>query len=84
MRQDLVNQFDFQKERVFAHVDDCNLKFIDTHTLKRFLKKCGVIADKKIIICIIRRFDLDCDSRLSKEEFLDGIQPLERFTRQTL
>ena len=32
--------------------------------------KCGVISDKKLLISIIRRFDMDSDARLSKEEFI--------------
>lgn len=52
--------------------------------MKRFLKKCGVIATKKLLISIIRRFDLDSDARLGKEEFFEGILPIEKFTKGSL
>ena len=46
--------------------------------------KCGVISDKKLLISIIRRFDMDSDARLSKEEFIRGIMPIEKFTKSSL
>ena len=76
MRQDLVSQFDFKVEKMYAYLDDCNLKFIDSAALKRFLKKCGVIANKSLLISIIRRFDMDADSRLGVDEFHEGIMPM--------
>jgi len=37
-----------------------------------------------LLIAIIRRLDLDSDARLSRKEFIDGIMPLENFTRGSL
>lgn len=67
-------------ESLYGVMDDCNLKFVDQVCLKRFLKKCGVLASKKIIISLIRRFDLDQDCRLSKDEFFEAILPIEKYT----
>jgi Ca2+-binding EF-hand superfamily protein len=69
---------------LFAKIDDCNLKFIDSKALKRFLQKCGAIVTRKLAVAAIRRMDLDSDARLSKPEFLHSITPLEKFTRNSV
>ena len=46
-------------------IDDCNLKFIDTVALRRFIMKCGTVPSAKQVLAIIRRLDLDADARLS-------------------
>ena len=71
-------------DRVDLLLDDCNLGFIDIVALKRFMKKCGVLASNELLLSIIRRFDIDQDTRLSQAEFLEGIIPIERFTKGTL
>jgi hypothetical protein len=35
-------------------------------------------------MAILRRFDLDGDCRLTKDEFFEGIMPLENFTRNSV
>jgi Ca2+-binding EF-hand superfamily protein len=65
-------------------MDDCGLGFIDQVTLRRFLKKCGVIASGKLLVSIIRRFDTDQDARLCHDEFMEGLMPIERFTKGSL
>ena len=65
MKQDLVSQFDFRVAKVDVLLDDANLGFIDIVALRRFLKKCGVLASNSLLLSIIRRFDLDQDTRLS-------------------
>lgn len=66
------------------NIDDCNFKFIDTSNLKRFLVKCCIYASDALLIAIIRRMDLDADARLCMKEFMDGVQPLENFTKGSL
>jgi hypothetical protein len=48
------------------------------------MKKCGVIPSKELLISIIRRFDLDSDAKLSRREFINGLIPIERFTKSSL
>ena len=52
-------QFDFRITKMEKLVDDANLGFIDLTALKRFLKKCGVIANNSLLLSIIRRLDQD-------------------------
>lgn len=65
-------------------IDDCNLKFIDSSALKRFLIKTRVYPSDDMLIAVIRRLDLDADARLSRKEFKDGILPMENFTKGSL
>ena len=37
LKQDLVESFDFNADRLWLMVDDCNLKFIDCTAMKRFI-----------------------------------------------
>ena len=37
-----------------------------------------------MIVSIIRRFDLDADAKLGMNEFLNGILPLEKYTKTSL
>jgi hypothetical protein len=62
-------------------IDDCNLKFICSSSLKRFLVKCQIYPKDELLIALVRRLDLDSDARLSRSEFADGIMPIENFTK---
>ena len=84
LKQDLATAYDFNLDSLYTCVDDCNFKFIDTSNLKRFLVKCCIYASDALLIAIIRRMDLDADARLSMKEFMDGVQPLENFTKGSL
>ena len=35
-------------------------------------------------MAIIRRMDLDADAKLNLKEFIDGVRPLENFTKNAL
>ena len=84
LKQDLATAYDFNLDALYNHIDDCNFKFIDTSNLKRFLVKCCIYASDTLLIAIIRRMDLDADARLSAKEFMDGVSPIENFTKGSL
>ena len=65
---------DYLQESVYGEVDDWGYGYIDIRNLYRFFKKNRSKATQEDCIAIIRRLDLDADSKLSKEEFLSGIQ----------
>ena len=52
--------------------------------MKRFLVKCCIYASDALLIAIIRRMDLDADARLSQKEFMDGVCPIENYTKGSL
>ena len=84
LKQDLATAYDYNLDSLYFNIDDCNFKFIDTSNLKRFLVKCCIYASDTLLIAIIRRMDLDADARLCMKEFMDGIQPLENYTKGSL
>lgn len=71
-------------ELLWSEIDDCNLKFIDSAALRRYLAKCTIYATDTLLIAIIRRLDLDADAKLGKKEFFDGIMPIENYTKNSL
>jgi hypothetical protein len=84
LKQDLASSYDFNLENLYNELDDCNLKFIDSSALKRYLIKCSIYPTDALLIAIIRRLDLDADARLSKREFFDGLMPIENYTKGSL
>lgn len=84
LKQDLATNYDCNYDDLYHEIDDCNFGFIDSSALKRFLLKCSIYASDLLLIAIIRRQDLDADARLNKEELIQGILPLEKFTRGSL
>ena len=62
-------------------VDDWGYKYIDIRNLYRFFKNNRSKATEEDCVAIIRRLDLDADSKLSKEEFLNGLKSQEPFSK---
>ena len=83
LKQQLVTSYDFSYDKLMMELDDCNLKFIDTSALKRFLNKNAVSFNSSTIVGIIRRIDLDADAKLNQREFFEAVLPLEGFTKLT-
>ena len=76
--------YDCNYDDLYHELDDCNFGFVDTSALKRYLLKCSIYASDVLLIAIVRRLDLDADARLSRKELLDGIMPLENYTKGSL
>jgi len=66
---------DFNQESVYQAIDDWGYGFVDSRNLKSFFRNNKYKATDDECICIIRRMDLDADSKLTKEEFLEGVKP---------
>lgn len=73
--------YDYSHEDAFASIDDFNYGYVDFSNLKRFLKKNGYIPTNKDLAAIIRRLDLNADSKLGKTEFIEGIKPVEPYSK---
>lgn len=71
----MASRYDYSIERLYKEVDDINYGYIDASNLKRFLIKSSIISNERLLIAILRRFDLDADAKLSKREFKEGIEP---------
>ena len=75
-KKDLENCSDFSARRAFKAIDELQYKFINEANLKIFLRKMGHQVVKKELVCILRRLDLDGDSKISFSEFAEGIKPV--------
>ena len=82
LKQRLECHADYTPELAFKCIDSTNIGFLDVKLMDNFFKS---LQSKNIHIednaAIIRRFDLDCDSRLKKEEFLKGIRAEEPYSK---
>lgn len=65
LKQELECCYDFSLSSCFKAIDDINYGYIDHNALKRFLRNVGHVGSDKEITAIIRRIDLDADSRLN-------------------
>jgi len=84
MKQELALDYSCVLEDLYHEIDDCNLRWVDTASLRRFITKCAIKTTDALLIAIVRRLDLDADARLSLSEFKDGLMPLENFSRGSL
>ena len=63
--------------KAFKAIDSENLKYIDEKSLRRFLKKIGNSPQKNELNAIMRRFDLDGDAKISFQEFVEALTPVQ-------
>ena len=75
LKQRLASAKDFNFKKAFRAVDDWSYGFIDKKNLTQFLRRNGAKASETDCFAIIRRLDLDCDARLTYQEFKDGLRP---------
>ena len=76
LKRDLEDCQDFSLLRAFKAIDEFNLNFINASNLKYFLRKMGHQVEKKELVCILRRLDLDGDSKITFPEFSEGLRPV--------
>lgn len=81
LKQEITLMYDYTHEDAFSSIDDFNYGYVDFSNLKRFLKKNGFIPTNKDLAAIIRRLDLNADSKLGKDEFIEGIKPVEPYSK---
>jgi Ca2+-binding EF-hand superfamily protein len=81
LKQEITVCYDFTPENTFHFIDDFSYGYIDFSNLKRFLKKNGYIPSNKDLAAIIRRLDLNADSKLGEQEFVEGIKPVEPYSK---
>lgn len=71
--------FDF--ERAYRAVDDWGYGFVDRKNLHSFFRKHNIKLSKAHLTAVIRRLDLDGDSKINKKEFLEGLTPDECYSK---
>lgn len=81
LKLDLEEIEDYDLKKLFKMVDKNRKKFIDKAAIKSFLKRMGHIVQPKEVVCILRRLDIDGDSRVSFHEFVEAISPISPETQ---
>lgn len=81
LKQEITLMYDYSHEDAFSSIDDFNYGYVDFSNLKWFLKKNGYIPTNKDLAAIIRWLDLNADSKLGKNEFIEGIKPVEPYSK---
>ena len=77
LKQDLEKFKKFSIRRAFKAIDSANFRYIDEVSIRRFLKKIGHSPVKGELIAIMRRFDLDGDAKVSFQEFVEALTPVQ-------
>ena len=66
---------------MYGTVDDWGYGYVDTRNIKGFFRNNKYKATDEDCVSIIRRMDLDADSKLTREEFLAGLRPQEPYSK---
>jgi EF-hand domain pair len=74
LRKELEYSYDFSTSRIFKAIDESRLGFINESNLRIFLKKMGHQPLKAELLAILRRFDLNGDSKISYSEFKEAVR----------
>jgi Ca2+-binding EF-hand superfamily protein len=81
LKQQLESALDYSEDAVYGTVDDWGYGYVDTRNIKGFFRNNKYKATDEDCISIIRRLDLDADSKLTREEFLAGLRPQEPYSK---
>ena len=73
LKLDLEEIEDYDIKRLFKMVDTQRKRFLDHGSIKQFLKRMGHTVQPKEVYCILRRLDVDGDSCVSFDEFVEAI-----------
>jgi Ca2+-binding EF-hand superfamily protein len=75
LKRELENSKGFSVRKAFKAIDELRIKYINEANLRTFLKRMGHQCLKSELVAILRRFDLDGDSKISFPEFSEAIKP---------
>jgi Ca2+-binding EF-hand superfamily protein len=84
LKQELASTKGYDAASSYASVDDCTMGHIYIKNLERFFNSQRRKTTEADHFAIIRRIDLDSDSKINKEEFLEAIKPQEPFSKMVV
>lgn len=70
----MESQPEFSADYLYNTIDDWGYGYVDQRNLKGFFRRNKSNAEDDELIAIIRRLDLDADSKLNKIEFVSGLK----------
>jgi hypothetical protein len=74
-KKTLERQIDFSTVAAFSVIDQQRHGYLDFESIRKFLSKFKKDVKKSDVAAIIRRMDLDADSKITFREFSHGITP---------
>lgn len=84
LKQEMESSPEFSGDILYNTIDDWGYGYVDQRNLKGFFRKNkGNVTDDDLI-AIIRRLDLDADSKLNKEEFITGMKAQEPYSKMII
>ena len=72
---------DYTEDAIYSSIDDWGYGFIDTRNMKSFFRNNQNKASDDECVAIIRRMDLDGDSKLTREEYIEGLKAQEPYSK---
>lgn len=81
LKDDLVNRYDYDGLNAFKTVDIDRLGYLDHETIYQFFQRNKIIASDDDVLALLRRLDKDQDGRISYAEFVDGVTPVDPYSR---
>ena len=81
LKQELESSKGVDGQACYHAIDDCSMSYIYQKNLERFFNSQRRKTSESDHLAIIRRIDLDGDSKINKEEFLETIKPQEPYSK---
>ncbi len=75
LKQELEACKGYQREACYFTIDDCSMNYIYVKNLERFFNAQRRKTTEADHFALIRRIDLDSDSKINKQEFFEFIKP---------
>ena len=76
-KKDLQGLPSFNLRHCFKAIDEAHIKFLDVSAIRRFFIKVGHKPLKEELANVMRRIDLDGDSKISFYEFSEALTSIE-------
>ena len=81
LKQELESCKGYDRQSCYDAIDDCSMQTIYVKTWARFFYSQRRKTSEADHFAIVRRIDLDSDSKISKDEFIEAIKPQEPFSK---
>ena len=67
---------DYRLSSLFKMLEPVKKKYITSFCIKKFLQRMGHKVINQELISIVRRLDIDGDSRITYKEFVEAVTPI--------
>ena len=71
-------------EALYYTIDDWGLGYIDSRNLSAFLSKQQLRVSDEELAAVIRRIDVDGGGKIELAEWMEGVSPVEPFSKMLI